>query len=151
VDERHAGEFRREMGRPDLLGQCAVARENHLVLIERHRERLAAHGHDPWVGYVESGSGGLFLADTDEEAVRQYRPIYEARARKLAAAHAGDIRQGKTMSMRTIEDAVAHSLVLVGTPEQVAARSLIATRATGTTCNRSWSSQRCRTPSSATC
>jgi alkanesulfonate monooxygenase SsuD/methylene tetrahydromethanopterin reductase-like flavin-dependent oxidoreductase (luciferase family) len=66
----------------------------------------------------------LFLADTDAEAVRQYRPIYEAMAKRLAAAHAGDTRKGKTMSFTTIEDAVAHGPALVGTPERVAAKIL---------------------------
>ncbi|MDX6225628.1 MAG: hypothetical protein QOE64_2004 [Frankiales bacterium] len=90
------------------------------MLIDRYREKLVEHGHDPSVGYVGSGSGGLFLADGDDEAIAQYRPIYEAMAAKLAAAHAGDTRKGKTMSFTTIEDAVAHGPALVGTSERVA-------------------------------
>ncbi|MEJ2866855.1 LLM class flavin-dependent oxidoreductase [Actinomycetospora sp. OC33-EN08] len=111
-------------GDPLFSANALQPREAYLVLIDRYREKLVEHGHDPSVGYVGSGSGGLFLAESDEEAVRQYRPIYEAMAAKLAAAHAGDTRKGKTMSFTTIEDAVAHGPALVGTPERVAEKIL---------------------------
>jgi alkanesulfonate monooxygenase SsuD/methylene tetrahydromethanopterin reductase-like flavin-dependent oxidoreductase (luciferase family) len=71
-----------------------------------------------------SGSGGLFLADTDAEAIEQYRPIYEGIAAKMRAKHAGDTRAGKAPSFVTIEEAVAHGPALVGTPERVAAKIL---------------------------
>lgn len=45
-------------------------------------------------------------------------------AARLAAAHSGDTRTGKTMSFTTIEDAVAHGPALVGTPERVAEKIL---------------------------
>jgi alkanesulfonate monooxygenase SsuD/methylene tetrahydromethanopterin reductase-like flavin-dependent oxidoreductase (luciferase family) len=111
-------------GDPIFTANALQPRENYLVLIDRYREQLAEHGHDPALGYVGSGSGGLFLADTDEEAITQYRPLYEFMAAKLAAAHAGDARAGKTMAFTTIEDAVAHGPALVGTPERVAAKIL---------------------------
>lgn len=111
-------------GDPLFSANALQPREAYLVLVERYREKLAEHGHDPAVGYVGSGSGGLFLADTDEDAIAQYRPIYEAMAAKLAAKHAGDTRRGKTMSFTTIEDAVAHGPALVGTPERVAEKIL---------------------------
>lgn len=109
-------------GDPLFSANALQPREAYQVLIDRYREQLAAHGHDPSVGYVGSGSGGLFLADTDDDAIAQYRPIYEAMAAKLAAAHAGDTRKGKTMAFTTIEEAVAHGPALVGTPERVAAK-----------------------------
>ncbi|AEA24580.1 Luciferase-like, subgroup [Pseudonocardia dioxanivorans CB1190] len=107
-------------GDPIFSANALQPRENYLVLIERYREQLVANGHDPAVGYVGSGSGGLFLADTDAEAVAQYRPIYEGFAAKMRAAHAGDDRPGKVTSFATIEEAVAHGPALVGTPERVA-------------------------------
>ena len=107
-------------GDPIFSANALQPRENYLVLIDRYREQLAAHGHDPSVGYMGSGSGGLFLADTDDEAIAQYRPIYEGFAAKMRAAHAGDHRPGKATSFATIEEAVAHGPALVGTPERVA-------------------------------
>lgn len=111
-------------GDPIFTANALQPRENYLALVDRYREQLVAHGHDPSAGYVGSGSGGLFLADTDEEAVRQYRPIYEGFAAKLRARHAGDDRPGKVTSFNTIEDAVAHGPALVGTPERVAEKIL---------------------------
>jgi alkanesulfonate monooxygenase SsuD/methylene tetrahydromethanopterin reductase-like flavin-dependent oxidoreductase (luciferase family) len=111
-------------GDPIVTANALQPRENYLVLIDRYREQLAAHGHDPAVGYVGSGSGGLFLADTDTAAIDQYRPIYEGFAAKMRAAHAGDTRPGKATSFATIEEAVAHGPALVGTPERVAAKIL---------------------------
>lgn len=111
-------------GEPIFSANALQPRENYLVLIDRYREQLAAHGHDPALGYVGSGSGGLFLADTDAEAVRQYRPIYEGFAARLRAQHAGDDRPGKTTSFDTIEDAVARGPALVGTAERVAEKIL---------------------------
>lgn len=120
----HAVDLAARWGDPLFTANALQPREAYLVLIDRYREKLVEHGHDPSVGYVGSGSGGLFLADTDDEAIAQYRPIYEAMAAKLAAAHAGDTRKGKTMSFTTIEDAVAHGPALVGTPERVAEKIL---------------------------
>jgi alkanesulfonate monooxygenase SsuD/methylene tetrahydromethanopterin reductase-like flavin-dependent oxidoreductase (luciferase family) len=111
-------------GDPIFSANALQPKENYLVLIDRYREQLAANGHDPSVGYVGAGSGGLFLADSDAEAVRQYRPIYEGFAAKLRAQHAGDNRPGKATSFATIEEAVAHGPALVGTAERVAAKIL---------------------------
>ena len=109
-------------GDPLFTANALQPRENYKVLIDRYRAKLVEHGHDPAVGYVGSGSGGLFLADTDAEAIAQYRPIYEGFAAKLRALHAGDDRPGKVTSFATIEEAVERGPALVGTPERVAAK-----------------------------
>ncbi|WP_433292496.1 LLM class flavin-dependent oxidoreductase [Pseudonocardia sp. CA-142604] len=111
-------------GDPVFSANALQPRENYLVLINRYREQLEANGYDPAVGYVGSGSGGLFLADTDAKAIEQYRPIYEGIAAKMRAKHAGDNRPGKATSFATIEEAIAHGPALVGTPERVAAKIL---------------------------
>ncbi|MGI5131447.1 LLM class flavin-dependent oxidoreductase [Pseudonocardia sp. CA-107938] len=109
-------------GDPLFTANALQPRENYKVLVDRYREKLAEHGHDPDAAYVGSGSGGLFLADTDEEAIAQYRPIYEGFAAKVRALHAGDDRPGKATSFATIEEAVERGPALVGTPERVAAK-----------------------------
>jgi alkanesulfonate monooxygenase SsuD/methylene tetrahydromethanopterin reductase-like flavin-dependent oxidoreductase (luciferase family) len=120
----HAVDLAAKWGDPLFTANALQPRKNYLVLIDRYREQLAAHGHDPALGYVGSGSGGLFLADSDDEAIRQYRPIYEAIAAKLRARYANDNRPGKAPSFATIEDAIAHGPALVGTPQRVAAKIL---------------------------
>lgn len=111
-------------GDPIFSANALQPRENYRVLIDRYREKLVEHGHDPALGYVGSGSGGLFLADTDAEAIAEYRPVYEGFAAKMRAAHAGDDRPGKATSFATVEEAVAHGPALVGSPERVAAKIL---------------------------
>ncbi|SHK49759.1 Flavin-dependent oxidoreductase, luciferase family (includes alkanesulfonate monooxygenase SsuD and methylene tetrahydromethanopterin reductase) [Pseudonocardia thermophila] len=107
-------------GDPLFTANALQPRENYQVLIDRYREKFVEHGHDPATAYVGAGSGGLFLADTDEEAIAQYRPIYEGFAAKTAAKHAGDTRPGKVTSFATLEEAVARGPALVGTSERVA-------------------------------
>lgn len=55
-------------------------RENYKVLIDHYREEYERHGHDPRHQYLGSGSGagGVFIADTTQEAKRQFGPVYEA-------------------------------------------------------------------------
>lgn len=56
-------------GDPIVSANAFQPREAYQVLIDRYREQHAQHGHDPATAYVGSGSGGLFLADTTEQAV----------------------------------------------------------------------------------
>lgn len=111
-------------GDPIISANALQPRENYKVLIDRYREQYAAHGHDPATAFVGSGSGGLFLADTTERAIEQYRPFYEgAVARQDLRAH-DPAAVGKVTSFRTIEEAVEHGPALVGSPERVVEKIL---------------------------
>ncbi|GAA3806901.1 LLM class flavin-dependent oxidoreductase [Cellulomonas soli] len=118
-------------GEPIVSANAFQPRENYKILIDRYREQLVAHGHDPAVGYVGSGSGGLFLADTTEQATEEYREVYEAFAQRGVVRHGGDQRPGKASSFTTIEDAVDRGPALVGSPERVAEKILDYHRAYG--------------------
>src|SRR3954454_9907635 len=72
-------------GDPIVSANALQPRESYKVLIDRYREQLEVHGFDPSVGYVGSGSGGLFLADTTEQATEEYRAVYEGFAARMAA------------------------------------------------------------------
>lgn len=111
-------------GDPIVSANALQPRESYQVLIDRYREQYAAHGHDPAYAFVGSGSGGLFLADTTEQAIEQYRPFYEgAVAQQDLRTHApGSV--GKVTSFRTIEEAVERGPALVGSPERVAEKIL---------------------------
>ena len=121
---RFAVELAARRGDPIVSANALQPRESYQVLIDHYRERYAAHGHDPAYAYVGSGSGGLFLADTTERAIEQYRPIYEgAVARADLRTHApGAV--GKVTSFRTLEEAVERGPALVGSPERVAEKIL---------------------------
>ncbi|MBE9924519.1 LLM class flavin-dependent oxidoreductase [Cellulosimicrobium cellulans] len=121
---RFAVDLAARYGDPIVSANALQPRENYQVLIDRYREQYAAHGHDPAYGFVGSGSGGLFLADTTEEAIEQYRPIYEGQVAAAARRGYGPDAVGKAPSFRTVEDAVERGPALVGSPERVAEKIL---------------------------
>lgn len=106
------------------------------MLIDHYREQYLAYGHDPAKAYVGSGSGGLFLADTTEQAIEEFRPIYEGAVAQADKRKHDPKAVGKSTSFRTIEEAVDRGPALVGSSERVARRSSIITRATATISNR---------------
>ncbi|MET0318607.1 LLM class flavin-dependent oxidoreductase [Rhodococcus sp. RS1C4] len=122
-------------GDPIVTANALQPRENYKVLIDRYREQYLAHGHDPEKLYVGSGSGGLFLADTTEQATDEFRPIYEGfvaqQDKRLERSLRSDLggkhdpaAKGKVTSFRTIEDAVERGPALVGSPDRVAEKIL---------------------------
>ncbi|MEN0129346.1 MAG: LLM class flavin-dependent oxidoreductase [Brevundimonas sp.] len=115
-----AVELAARYGDPIVSANALQPREKYQVLIDHYREQLVAYGHDPAVGYVGAGSGGLFLADTSEQATDEYRAVYEAFAARSIALHQGDTRPGKSSSFASIEDAVERGPALVGSSERVA-------------------------------
>jgi alkanesulfonate monooxygenase SsuD/methylene tetrahydromethanopterin reductase-like flavin-dependent oxidoreductase (luciferase family) len=111
-------------GDPIVSANALQPRESYQVLIDRYRERYAAHGHDPAYGFVGAGSGGLFLADTTEEAVEQYRPVFEAQVAAAARRGYGPDDVGRAPSFRSLAEAVERGPALVGSPERVVEKIL---------------------------
>jgi len=112
-------------GDPVVSANALQPRESYQVLIDRYRERYAAAGHDPAYGFVGAGSGGLFLADTTERAIEQYRALYEGQVARLRArGYDPATHVGKALAFETIEDAVERGPALVGSPERVAEKIL---------------------------
>ncbi|PRY32982.1 LLM class flavin-dependent oxidoreductase [Pseudosporangium ferrugineum] len=86
--------------------------EPYAELVRHYRERWAQHGHDPADALVGAGSAGFYAARTSQEAIATYRPIFEAR---LALGR----RMGLDPVFPTLEDAIARSSLLVGSPRQI--------------------------------
>ncbi|MDF0531359.1 LLM class flavin-dependent oxidoreductase [Tsukamurella sp. 8F] len=107
-------------GDPIITANALQPRENYKVLIDRYRDKYAEYGHDPAAAYVGSGSGGLFLADTTDRAIAEYRPVYDGFAARDREKFAGETRIGKINMFETIEDAVERGPALVGSSERVA-------------------------------
>jgi alkanesulfonate monooxygenase SsuD/methylene tetrahydromethanopterin reductase-like flavin-dependent oxidoreductase (luciferase family) len=101
-------------GDPLFTANAIQPRENYQVLIEHYRAEYERHGHDPRQQYVGSGSGagGVFIADTTQEAIRQFGPVYEALTANRNVP-------GNNSPFRDIQHAVAEGPALVGSPEQV--------------------------------
>jgi len=103
-----------QWGDPLFTANAIQPRENYKVLIDHYREEYARHGHDPRHQYLGSGSGagGVFIADTTQEAKRQFGPVYEALT-------TGRNVPGNNSPYRDIDHAVADGPALVGSPERV--------------------------------
>jgi alkanesulfonate monooxygenase SsuD/methylene tetrahydromethanopterin reductase-like flavin-dependent oxidoreductase (luciferase family) len=101
-------------GDPLFTANAIQPRENYHVLIQHYRAEYERHGHDPRRQYLGSGSGagGVFIADTTQEAIRQFGPVYEALTANRNVP-------GNNSPFRDIEHAVAEGPALVGSPEQV--------------------------------
>lgn len=107
-------------GEPIFSANALQPREAYKELIDRYREQYIAHGHDPAKAYVGSGSGGLFIADTTEQAIEEYRPLYEGQVRAADQRKHDPAARGKVTSFRNIEDAVDRGPALVASPERIA-------------------------------
>lgn len=99
-------------GDPLFSANAIQPLENYGVLVDHYRSEYARHGHDPAAAFVAAGSGALFIADTTQEAIAQYGPVYNA---IVAATNV----PGNNTPFRDIEHAVAEGPALVGTPQQV--------------------------------
>ncbi|RUT28968.1 LLM class flavin-dependent oxidoreductase [Paenibacillus zeisoli] len=81
-------------------------------LIDHYRERLAYYGHDPKAAVVGAGGGSLYLANTNEEAIRRYRPYYDSFQSTDSAKH-------NQSPFKDLEDNIANGPALVGSADRV--------------------------------
>ncbi|MFJ4844436.1 LLM class flavin-dependent oxidoreductase [Streptomyces sp. NPDC088733] len=86
--------------------------EPYAELIRHYRERRRHYGHDPAGIAVGAGTAGLYVARTSQEALAHYRPVFEG---QLAFQR----QFGLQPVFATLEDFVARSSALVGSPQQV--------------------------------
>jgi alkanesulfonate monooxygenase SsuD/methylene tetrahydromethanopterin reductase-like flavin-dependent oxidoreductase (luciferase family) len=99
-------------GDPLFTANAIQPRENYRVLIDHYRAEYERHGHDPRYAYLGSGSGGLFIADTTQQARDQYGPVYEGLVARRNVP-------GNNSPYRDIDHAIAEGPALVGSPQQV--------------------------------
>jgi alkanesulfonate monooxygenase SsuD/methylene tetrahydromethanopterin reductase-like flavin-dependent oxidoreductase (luciferase family) len=86
--------------------------ERYAALVRHYRERWEAHGRDPADAVVAAGFLGLLVADTTQEALRLYRPAFEAFRDSPGAKH-------NRLPFTTVEEYARDSSALIGSPEQV--------------------------------
>ena len=86
--------------------------EPYAELVRYYRERWAFYGHRPEDALVGAGTAGFHVASSSQQAVREFRPAFEAR---LAFAR----RTGLPVVFESIEDFLDRSSALVGSPQQV--------------------------------
>ncbi|MGW2237717.1 LLM class flavin-dependent oxidoreductase [Streptomyces sp. NPDC001759] len=86
--------------------------EPYAELIRYYRERWEHYGHDPARIAVGAGTAGVHVARTSQQALAAYRPIFEANLAHFRQA-------GLPVVFETLEDFVARSSALIGSPQQV--------------------------------
>ncbi|MFJ6751184.1 MULTISPECIES: LLM class flavin-dependent oxidoreductase [unclassified Streptomyces] len=98
-------------GDPIFAANAVQPVANYARLTDHYRERWEDYGHDPSAALVGSG-GTLYAAGDDRTAREEFAPYYEA------AVAARDV-PGNNTPFRTLDDAVDHGPVLVGSPERI--------------------------------
>ncbi|MFI8193421.1 LLM class flavin-dependent oxidoreductase [Streptomyces sp. NPDC085946] len=86
--------------------------EPYAELIRHYRERWEHYGHDPADIAVGAGTAGLLVTRTSQEALRAYRPVFEANL-------AFQKQSGLPVVFETLEDFVDRSSALIGSPQQI--------------------------------
>ncbi|MFF1513173.1 LLM class flavin-dependent oxidoreductase [Streptomyces sp. NPDC058305] len=86
--------------------------EPYAELIRHYRERWVHYGHDPAAIAVGAGTAGFYAARTSQEALADYRPVFEG---NLAFQR----RLGLEPVFPTLEDFVERSSALIGSPQQI--------------------------------
>ncbi|WP_426445938.1 LLM class flavin-dependent oxidoreductase [Paenibacillus sp. S-38] len=99
-------------GEPIFSSNTFHPKAKYKALIDHYRERWAYYGRDPEDAVVGAGAGSLFLADTCEEAVRRFRPYYDAVQATASAQH-------NQSPFKDLEDQMENGPILVGSPDRV--------------------------------
>ncbi|MGO4616498.1 LLM class flavin-dependent oxidoreductase [Nocardia sp. 2YAB30] len=109
---RESVELAARHGDPLFSANVTNPIEPYAELVRHYRERWAFYGHDPADALVGAGTTGFHVARTSQEARETYRPIFEAR---LTSARRLDL----PIVFETLDDFVARSSALIGSPEEV--------------------------------
>lgn len=86
--------------------------EPYADLVRYYRERWEQYGHDPAAITVGAGSAGFFARKRSQDALAEYRPVFEA---NLRFQH----KIGLPIVFETFEDYVQRSSALIGSPQQI--------------------------------
>ncbi len=105
-------ELAAKYGEPIFSSNTFHPRAKYKELIDHYRDRFAYYGHDPKDAVVGSGAGGLYLANTMEEAMKRYRPYYDV-------FNGTDAAKFNQSPFKDLEDNVKNGPALVGSADQV--------------------------------
>jgi alkanesulfonate monooxygenase SsuD/methylene tetrahydromethanopterin reductase-like flavin-dependent oxidoreductase (luciferase family) len=86
--------------------------EPYAELVRYYRKRWVHYGHDPADAVIGAGTAGYYATPRSQDALAVYRPIYDAQ-------RAFQARLGLQPAFTDLDDFVARSSALIGSPEQV--------------------------------
>ena len=99
-------------GEPLFSANVTNPIEPYAALVRYYRERWEHYGHDPALITVGAGSAGYFARKNSQDALEEYRPVFEANLRHQS-------RLGLPIVFETFEDYVERSSALIGSPQQI--------------------------------
>ena len=99
-------------GDPIFSANVTYPIEPYAELVQHYRQRWEFYGNEPHDALVGAGTAGFHIAPTSQQAIDEFRPAFEAR---LAFARSA----GLPVVFESIEDFVARSSALIGSPQQV--------------------------------
>ncbi|WP_242902315.1 LLM class flavin-dependent oxidoreductase [Actinomadura terrae] len=105
-------ELAAEYGDPVVFSNAGLSSESARPLVEYYRAAWARHGRPADRLFTGAGTPGFLVAKTSQAALAAYRPAFE----RLAAMQRSI---GGRPPFASVEEFVAHSPALVGSPEQV--------------------------------
>ncbi|SDI94968.1 LLM class flavin-dependent oxidoreductase [Paenibacillus naphthalenovorans] len=105
-------ELAAKYGEPIFSSNTFHPLAKYKALIDHYRERWEYYGRDPRDAIVGAGAGSLYLADSTEEAIKRYRPYYDA-------FHATDSAKHNQSPFKSLEDNLENGPILVGSPDSV--------------------------------
>ena len=101
-----------EYGDPVVFSNAGTSSESVRPLVEHYRAEWARHGRPADRLFTGAGTPGFLVAKTSQKAVEAYRPAFESHAAMLR-------RIGARPPFDTVEEFIARSPALVGSPQQV--------------------------------
>lgn len=101
-----------EYGDPVVFSNAGLSSESARPLVEHYRAEWARRGRPADRLFTGAGTPGFLVAKTSQAAIAAYRPAYE----RLVAMQRGI---GARPAFPTVEEFVARSPALVGSPEQI--------------------------------
>jgi alkanesulfonate monooxygenase SsuD/methylene tetrahydromethanopterin reductase-like flavin-dependent oxidoreductase (luciferase family) len=104
-------------GEPIFSSNTLHPQAKYKALTDHYRERLDYYKHEPNTAVVGSGFGCLYLANTPEEAIKRYRPYYDA-------LHATASAQHNQSPFKNLEDNIKNGPALIGNAEIVIGKIL---------------------------
>ncbi|HWG26478.1 LLM class flavin-dependent oxidoreductase [Actinospica sp.] len=99
-------------GEPLFSANVTNPIEPYAELVRHYRERWEHYGHDPALVTVGAGTAGFFTRRNSQDALAEYRPVFEANLRFQR-------RLGLPIVFETFDDYVQRSSALIGSPEQI--------------------------------
>ncbi|OHV20405.1 luciferase [Parafrankia soli] len=101
-----------EFGDPVMFSNASAPTEKYTWLSDHYTQRWEAYGRDPAALYTGAGTTAYYSAPTSQQALADFRPIFEARLRAQSGI-------GMPPDFPTLEDFVERSSALIGSPAQV--------------------------------